>query len=74
MAIVEPIKPPRTDDPKEMEKFFREVAQRLSYLTSDGDPTGTVIPRWIGDRCLDVTNTEWYFSTGLTVAHWEITT
>lgn len=74
MAIVEPVKPPRTSDPKEINKFFIEVAKRLSYITYAGNPTNNVTPRWIGDDCLDITNTEWYRSTGLTSADWEVTT
>lgn len=74
MAIVEPIKPPRTNDPKEVGKFLIEVAKRLSYLTYAGDPTNNVTPRWIGDNCLDTSNTEWYKSTGISAASWEITT
>jgi hypothetical protein len=74
MGIVEQVKPPRTNDPKEVDKFYREVAQRFSYITYSGDPTGNVIPRWIGDNVLDTSNTEWYRSTGLTSADWEITT
>jgi hypothetical protein len=74
MAIVEPVKPPRTTDPKEIEKFFKEIAQRFSYLTYAGNPTGNLTPRWTGDNCLDTTNTEWYRSTGPLAADWEITT
>ena len=74
MAIVEPVKPPRTTDPKELTEFFRQVAIRLSYQTYAGDPTGTVTPRWVGDLCLDTTNTEWYRATGTTIADWENTT
>lgn len=73
-VIVEPVKTPRTDSTQEVERFFRIVAQRLSYISNDGNPTGAVIPRWIGDRCFDSTNTEWYVSTGTTAADWEITT
>ena len=74
MAIVEPVKPPRTNDPKEVEKFFREVAKRFSFHTYAGNPTDVVVPRWIGDLCLDTSNTEWYKSTAATAASWEIIT
>jgi hypothetical protein len=74
MAIVEPVKPPRTSDPKEIEKFFREEAIRLSYLTYAGNPTNNLIPRWIGDNCLDTTNSNWYKSTGMLAADWKKTT
>jgi hypothetical protein len=74
MGIVEPIKPPRTADDKEIERFFREIASRLSYLTYAGNPTNNLVPRWIGDNCLDTTNTEWYKATGTLAADWEITT
>jgi len=78
MAIVEPIKPPRQYqgqyDPKEVDKFYQEMARRFSYHTYDGNPTNNILPRWVGDWALDITNTEWYRSTGLTVADWEVTT
>lgn len=74
MAIVEPIKPPRTNDPKELKEFFRMVSLRFSYHIYAGDPTGSVVPRWVGDLCLDTSNTEWYRSTGITAASWEIMT
>jgi hypothetical protein len=74
MAIVETIKAPRTNDPKEIDRFFREVAKRLSYIQSDGSPAGAILPRWIGDLCFDATNTEWYRSTGTANTDWEVTT
>ena len=74
MAIVEPIKTPRTTDQKEIEKFFQEIARRFSYHTYSGNPTTNITPRWVGDTCLDTSNTEWYISTGLTAADWEVTT
>lgn len=74
MSILEPIKPPRTDDNKEMGKFLREVAIRLSFHVYAGDPNSHIVPRWLGDWCFDTSNTEWYRSTGTTSADWELTT
>lgn len=74
MGIVEPIKPPRTSDPKEADKFFQEIALRNSYQTYAGIPTGVVTPRWTGDMVLDTTNADWYKSTGATSADWKVMT
>lgn len=74
MAIVEPISVPRTSDPKELRKWFQAVVSRLSYQTNAGDPTGSVLPRWIGDRCHDITNDNWYISHGTANTDWKLTT
>ena len=71
MAIVEPISAPKTNDPKELRKWYQAVALRLSYQTYAGDPTSNVLPRWIGDRCHDTANDEWYISYGTTNTDWE---
>jgi hypothetical protein len=70
MAIVEPLKPPRTDDPKEQKKFLEALALSASYLTASGDPTGSVAPRWYGDRYYDAVAKAWYWASGLTSADW----
>lgn len=74
MAIASPIQSPRTDDPQEIDRFFKGVVGRLSYQTYAGDPTGTAVPRWIGDRCLDTSNNKWYFSHGTAAADWKAAT
>ena len=74
MAVVDPVKHPRTIDPVELDRFFREIAQRLSYQVYAGDPTGNVTPRWIGERCLDTTNDVWYFSHGIAATDWAAAT
>ena len=70
MGIIEPIKPPRTDDPKELKEWMRVVSTRLGYLEYAGDPTGNVLPRYIGDMCLDSVSGLWYVASGLTVNDW----
>jgi hypothetical protein len=74
MAIVTPVISPRTADPGELDRFFKTVVGRFSYQTYDGDPTTHVTPRWIGDRCLDTTNSKWYFSHGTAAADWKAAT
>lgn len=70
MAIVNPVQAPRTNDQTEVDRFYRTLALRLSYQTYAGDPTGAAVPRWVGDRCLDTTNSAWYTATGTTAADW----
>jgi hypothetical protein len=70
MAIVSPIGVPRTTDPKEVRKWWERVSVLLSYQTYAGDPTGNIVPRRIGDLCLDTTNSDWYKSTGVVAASW----
>jgi hypothetical protein len=74
VAIVNPVQAPRTADPQELDRFFKVLAGRLSYQTSAGDPTGSVTPRWVGDRCLDTVNNKWYFSHGTAAADWKAST
>jgi hypothetical protein len=72
MVIVEPIKPPRTQDPKEIEKFFKELCQRLSYISGSANPvTSSMLPRWPGDFYYETTAGDWWRSTGITAASWE---
>lgn len=72
MAIVELVKPPRTDDPKEADKFQREVANHLSYLSGAANPvTSGVLPRWVGDDYYETTAGDWWMSTGIVAASWE---
>jgi hypothetical protein len=74
MTIANPVRDPRTQDPKEIDRFYREVAKYFSYNQYAGDPSGNVTPRWIGDWCLDTVNSDWYRSTGLTDTDWKSTT
>ena len=71
MAIVSPIVPPRTNDQKEIDKFYREMAKRFSYHENAGSPSGSITPRWIGDLCLDTTNDDWYKAYGSTNTDWK---
>lgn len=71
MAIVFPVNVPRTRDVTEIERFLREVAFRLSYLTYTGSPSGNLEPRYIYDQCLDTVGGDWYMATGLTTSDWE---
>lgn len=73
-TIVQPVKPPRTEDIRETTEWMRIISERLGYLQSTGSPAGSVVPRWVGDRYFDTSNTEWYLSTGLTSADWEVAT
>ena len=73
MATVTPIKPPQTNDPKEIEKFFREAAKRYTYLEYAGNPNSNILPRWVGDVCLDTSSNEWYKSASLLITGWEKT-
>lgn len=66
-----PVTPPRTDDPRELKRFYERVCELFSYLTNAGSPTGSVIPRRVGDMCLDTTNSDWYKSHGLTNSDWK---
>ena len=72
MAIVEIVKPPRTDDPKEIDKFFRAVANHFSYIDGAANPvTSGVTPRWYGDYYFEIAAGDWWRSTGITSATWE---
>lgn len=71
MAIVKPISVPRTNDPKELRKWFETIVLRESYQTYAGSPTSNIVPRWTGDLCLDTTNDDWYKSFSTTAASWK---
>ena len=71
MSITSPIKPPATSDPKEISIFYRKLAEHLSYHENAGSPSGSIVPRWIGDMCLDTTNDDWYKAYGLTNTDWK---
>ncbi len=51
-----------------MEKVFglswhtnaKEIAKRLGYTTYAGDPTNNLTPEFIGQECLDTSNSAWY--------------
>jgi len=45
-------------------------AFRLGYQPHVGNPTGSVIPSYIGQELLDTTGKIWYKSVGLTNADW----
>ena len=74
MPIVTPISVPRTTDPKEVRKWMEKVSGLFSYQTYEGVPTNNIVPRWAGDRCLDITNNEWYHSIGTAASTWAIIT
>ena len=71
MSIVSPIKPPRTSDFVEVSRFYQELSKYLSYHENNGSPSGTIIPRWVGDMCLDTANDDWYKAYGLTNTDWK---
>lgn len=71
MAIVTPIRIPT---PGEETGFFQKLVERSSYQTYAGNPTNNVVPRWIGDRCLDTSNNKWYLSHGTAAANWKAAT
>jgi hypothetical protein len=73
MAIASPIQAPRTSDPKEIERFFREAANRYSYIEYAGNPNSHVTPRWVGDICLSTTTSQWYKAASLLNTSWERT-
>ena len=71
MTTVNNITKPRFDnDPRWVERLM----QLLSYQTYAGDPTSNTRPRWVGDRCLDTTNDDWYMSYGTENTEWKIIT
>jgi len=74
MALAQPVKPPRTTDQKEIDRWYRVMTERLSYHTNAGTPAAVVVPRFIGDRCLDITNSDWYVAHGTTNSDWKVTT
>lgn len=55
-------------------RFMTKLTELLSYQTYAGDPTGNATPRWIGDRCLDTSNDDWYVSYGTANTEWKVTT
>jgi len=71
MSTVYHVRPPRSDSQEEINRFYLRVCELLSYLTYAGDPTNNVTPRFIGDRCNDTSNDEWYVSHGITSADWQ---
>ena len=74
MAIVRTIGVPKTADARELGRWYEKVAERLSYQTYAGDPTGNILPRWVGDRCLDTSGSDWYLATGTAAASWKAAT
>lgn len=73
MGIINILKPPQTDDPKELRKFYRALADSQSFITYAGDPTGAVSPRWYGDRCYNTTAKSWFINSGTTENDWVAT-
>lgn len=73
MAVVKPIKPPRTNDPREIQRFFEALASRFSYISDAGDPTGATKPRFYGDLYYDTTGGVWYKAYGLGISEWALT-
>jgi len=71
MTIVNPISVPRTNDPRELKKHWEKISNMFSYQTYAGDPTSNIVPRWIGDWCLDTTNDDWYRAISTEAAGWK---
>ena len=71
MPIITPVTVPRTQDHREIRKWREGLATRNGYQTYAGDPTTNIVARWIGDECLDTTNSDWYKSTGVAASTWK---
>lgn len=48
----------------------KDIKTLLVYAEYAGNPTNNVTPDFIGQECLDTTNSAWYKSTGLLPANW----
>lgn len=46
----------------------------LVFVTSAGDPTGTVKPDFIGQECFDSANLRFYKAVGVNAADWRAMT
>lgn len=47
------------------------IKERLVYTTYAGDPTGNLVPKFIGQECFDTTNAAFYQATSLLAAGWK---
>jgi hypothetical protein len=48
-----------------------EANRRLAYVTYAGNPTNNLVPEFIGQDCLDTSNSDWYRSHGTAAANWK---
>lgn len=48
-----------------------EIAKRLCFVESAGNPTTNLTPDFIGQECFDTANAAFYVATGLTSADWK---
>jgi hypothetical protein len=72
MATVYPVVPPKSDT--ELLRFYEAISRHLSYQTGGGSPSGSVTPRFLGDKYLDTTNDDWYVAYGSGNTDWKSTT
>lgn len=48
----------------------RDLALAVGYAEYAGTPVGNVTPNFIGERCFDTTNSDFYIAVALTNANW----
>jgi hypothetical protein len=48
-----------------------DIVKRIAYTTYAGDPTNNVVPDFIGQECLDTSNSAWYKAHGTAAANWK---
>jgi len=48
-----------------------DLASAIGYVENAGDPTGSVVPEFIGQECFDTQNSAWYKAHGVTDADWK---
>lgn len=47
------------------------IKKRLTFVEYAGNPTGNVVPDFVGQECLDTANAAFYQAAGLTSADWK---
>lgn len=51
-----------------------DIMKRICFTEYAGNPTGNVVPLFVGKTCFDTANAAFYVATGLTSADWKKTT
>ena len=54
-----------------LDRQIRDLCDASDPLTGSGDPTGTVTPRYFGDRYYATGTSIWYVSNGTAAADWQ---